>query len=127
MWCVSWWAHAAPEECGEAGARGGARTGGFAMLLFQALCSACSLVVAGVAEMTFDKREAFHLIWIVVVAQLRRATLHSRVVDSAALAFVPLPLCKIRRLKIKSQQLQDENCQQSLLPSSSPQCMFSSI
>lgn len=55
MWCMSRWVHAAAEECGEARVRGGARTGGFAKLLLQALCSACSLVVAAVAEMTFDK------------------------------------------------------------------------
>lgn len=55
-----------------------------------------------------------------MVAQIHTATVHSRVINSAALAFVPLTLCKIHRLKIKSQQLQDENCQQSLLPSVLP-------
>lgn len=47
--------HTAAEECREARVRGGAGTGGFAELLLQALCSACSLVVAAVVEMTFDK------------------------------------------------------------------------
>lgn len=55
MRCVSRWVHAAAEECGEARVRGGARTGGFAKLLLQGLCAACSLVVAAIAEMTFDK------------------------------------------------------------------------
>lgn len=49
------WVGAAAQECGEARARGGARAGGFAQLLLQASCSACSLVVAAVAEMTFDR------------------------------------------------------------------------
>lgn len=53
--CGRRWVRAAAEECREARARGGARTGAFAQLLLQASCSACSLVVAAVAEMTFDK------------------------------------------------------------------------
>lgn len=110
--CVYCWARAAAAECEEAWARGGARTGGFAKLLWQVLCSACSLVVAAVAGMTFDKNVK-HLVWLGWLWLLGSIQLTAESSTQLLLLLFPYSWAKFLGKKLKSQQLQKENCQQS--------------